>query len=447
MTLRAVLSGLWSGLWAMNPRELETLARDLMRIQANGEFFANAFGTESPELPELAVEDGIAKIPIQGVILKQVPAAFRWLGIQATGTTETARAIDQAVASDDVKAIEFFVDSPGGSVAGVQELADQIYAIDKPTTAAISDLSASAAYWLASQADSVEANASALVGSIGVYSVIMDQSKAYEDEGYKVHVIRSGEHKGSFTSGTPVSDEELADEQRLIDQAAEMFTGAVARGRSMPPARVAQLATGQMWFADDARGLGLIDQIYGSADGVDQNQITTGEDPTMGDEKQIDATTEERVDEVKADLEDRINQQATELVGERQTNVALRTELEAARVALREMRDNQKSAIIDRAKSEGRITPAMVDSVQAFAGAVGQNVEALENFVDTLPVQVRPDTESQPPAGDARALLDDGDHKICEALGISPERFVEANDWSGINYDGSVVARIGEGVH
>ena len=172
MTLRAVLSGLWSGLWAMNPRELETLARDLMRIQANGEFFANAFGSESPELPELAVEDGIAKIPIQGVILKQVPAAFRWLGIQATGTTETARAIDQAVASDDVKAIEFFVDSPGGSVAGVQELADQIYAIDKPTTAAISDLSASAAYWLASQADSVEANASALVGSIGVYSAV-----------------------------------------------------------------------------------------------------------------------------------------------------------------------------------------------------------------------------------------------------------------------------------
>jgi signal peptide peptidase SppA len=145
----------------------------------------------------------------------------------------------------------------------VQELADAIYQAreQKPVEAYISDMGASAAYWLASQAETIGANDTAMVGSIGVYLVLWDESARAADLGFEVHVIKSAEHKGDAEPGTPITDAQIADFQRIVDDIADHFVDAVARGRGQSRERVDASHTGQVWLAREAQDRGLIDTI------------------------------------------------------------------------------------------------------------------------------------------------------------------------------------------
>ena len=429
MGIRAALSGLWSGLWAMDPRELEQFARDLYGAQTDQEFHAGMYGATTTDIELYSVVDGVAQIPIQGVILKQVPNVMRWLGMQATSTTETALALETALADETVSEIEFYVDSPGGTVAGVQELADLIATSHKPTTSVISDIAASAAYWLGAQADHVVANPSALVGSIGVYRVMIDSSKAYRDEGLEVHLVRSGEHKGTGTPGAPISAAELAEEQRLINQVADMFIDSVAIGRGMTREQAGKLATGQAWFAADAERLGLIDEVNGSTVGVASTLTPEGdeEDLTMdGDDiGSANAALVEELESVKAELE------------------AYKAEAQTAKVALVAFREAQKADLINAAIADGRVVPAMAKQIEGFAEACGDNVGQLKEFLEALPSQVRPEAQTVAPAADNRAELSDSDHAVCKLLGIEPNDFIKNGTWDALSHNGDPV----KGVH
>jgi signal peptide peptidase SppA len=164
------------------------------------------------------------------------------------------------------------IDSPGGSVAGIADLADLIHQASqaKPVYAFIEDCGASAAYWLASQCRFVWANTSARVGGIGVYGVVRDFSKAFESAGIRTHVIRAGAFKGAGVTGTPVTDAQLAEAQREIDAINELFVKAVSRGRRTSIDRVRALADGRVHIGEHARSLGLIDAV-GSLDQVVAN--------------------------------------------------------------------------------------------------------------------------------------------------------------------------------
>lgn len=125
----------------------------------------------------------------------------------------------------------------------------------------IEDIGASAAYWGASAASEITANAAAIVGSIGTYAVVTDLSAAAENDGVKVHVVRAGEYKGAGVPGTEVTDEQLAEVQRLINSRNDFFLRAVSSGRSLPIAQVRELADGRVHPAKDALNLRLIDRI------------------------------------------------------------------------------------------------------------------------------------------------------------------------------------------
>ena len=423
------LIGSMCGLWAMEPKELDGLMSQLRAM--NGDFFANMLGNAEGSQALYAVEDGIAKIPIQGVILKDVPEAFRWLGIPATSTTETALAVELANDDPAVDEIEFFVDSPGGTVSGVQALADVIAYSGKLTTAAVSDMAASAAYWLAAQADTVEANASAMVGSIGVYRVMVDSSEAYAEEGLTVHVVKSGNHKGTGTPGAVITEEELEEEQRLIDQAAGMFVQAVARGRGMSIADVSELATGQSWFGHDAKRLGLIDEVYGSAVGAEADEL---QGPEMGEE--VDHMSDP-IDGANAEIL-ALRQQLVERDAQLDS---IKAENNVAAQALIAVRESQKVEMINSAIGEGRIVPAMADSISDFADACGEDVDRLRAFIEALPVQLHQEAISVMPGTDARVELSKDDEAICKLFGIKPADLLSNGTWDALGLDGTKIKR------
>ena len=131
----------------------------------------------------------------------------------------------------------------------------------KPVMAVVDDLCASAAYWLASQAERIEATKNSEAGSIGVFSVYWDVSARAKEMGLKVIVIKSGEHKAMGVPGAEITETQIAGIQQIIDGIAENFIAAVAAGRQRAKEDVRIWATGQLWLAETAKQLGVIDKV------------------------------------------------------------------------------------------------------------------------------------------------------------------------------------------
>lgn len=210
-----------------------------------------------------------ALISITGPLMKQASSLSG-----GSSTVALRRQVRRAAADDAVSSIALRIDSPGGTMAGTQELADDIAAAaaKKPVHAYIEDLGASAAYWLASQATKVFANRTAMVGSIGTFAVLYDMSAMAAKEGVKVHVIKAGDFKGTGVAGTEVTQDQLAEWQRLITESNDHFLQAVATGRKLSLAGVRAVADGRVHLAASAKELGLIDAVQSLDETLQQLQ-------------------------------------------------------------------------------------------------------------------------------------------------------------------------------
>lgn len=211
---------------------------------------------DGPDGAAYLVDRGVAVIALEGVLTK----GGSYYG---TSANYARRLVSRAARDPEVSAILLKIDSPGGSTRGIAELAEAVAAAAaaKPCYAFIEDLGASAAYFVASQARKVFANRAAIAGGMGAYAVVVDYSAMAEQNGIKVHVVKSGEHKGDGVPGTPVTEEMLAETQRLIDDVHDQFVRAVAKGRGLSLAKTRELADGRVHTAPEAQALGLIDEV------------------------------------------------------------------------------------------------------------------------------------------------------------------------------------------
>jgi signal peptide peptidase SppA len=173
-----------------------------------------------------ASEAAIAVIPIYGIIAEHPQS----LG---ASTDEIGAQLEAALASRSISAILFDVDSPGGTVTGVPELAARIFAArgTKPMLALSRSLMASAAYWLASAADEIMVAPSGEVGSIGVYTAHEDWSKALEAEGVVITPVSAGKYKLEGAPWAPLSEEARGVLQTRVDEVYGWFVKAVAAHR------------------------------------------------------------------------------------------------------------------------------------------------------------------------------------------------------------------------
>jgi len=244
-----------SPFWAILPDAFAHLAARLFE----GAPMMAERGTTKPTLPG-RVPSKLAVIPIRGVLTKDGP---EWLG---SNYDSIADAAEKAAADPSVKHIVLSVDSPGGEVVGLPETAAVLAQLAKvkPVSAMVEGLSASAAYWLTSQANEIAVTPSGELGSVGVKMMHMDISKMLEDQGVKVTELYSGDFKTEWSPFAPVKAEAVAYMQSRLTTVHKNFIGAVASGRGNRATKGIQAALfggGRMFSAIDAMGHGLADTV------------------------------------------------------------------------------------------------------------------------------------------------------------------------------------------
>ena len=132
----------------------------------------------------------------------------------------------------------------------------------KPIVATMGNTGASAAYWIAACAsDKVYANATTLTGSIGLYMPYMNTEELFKKIGITSNKIKSGPYKDIMSSDRPMTPEEQAILQNIVNEIYEQFVTTVAVGRKMEESKVKTLADGRVYTGLQAKNLGLVDEI------------------------------------------------------------------------------------------------------------------------------------------------------------------------------------------
>ena len=214
------------------------------------------------------IVDGVAVIEISGVLIHR----GSWIG-QSSGQTSyegIAAQIEAAATDPNVRGLALEIDSFGGEVAGVFDLADQIRAVreSKPIWAFVAEHAFSAGYALASQADRVLLPRTGAVGSIGVVVMHADLSGQLDQDGVRVTLLHSGRHKVEGNPYEPLPEAVRDDIQREIDVLRFLFSETVAAGRTGRLNQDAALATEAATYRGaEAVAAGLADEVIDMAQG------------------------------------------------------------------------------------------------------------------------------------------------------------------------------------
>lgn len=256
--------------WALEPRTYGSLVQIATRhfqgeklSKEDVESIVAAGKRGSQAGSERTKPRGVAVIPVKGVIARFSNQVNGTSTPPGTSVTAMRKQLSNALADESVHSIMLDIDSPGGSVHGVAELAREIRAArgTKPIVAAVDGMMASAAYWLGSQADRVVATETSMAGSIGVLAQVVDDHRLYESAGVDVDVVRAGKHKAAGAPGVKMTPEDRATLQATVDDYYDMFIQAVADGRQIESEQAKALGDGRMHVAERAVDLGLIDAV------------------------------------------------------------------------------------------------------------------------------------------------------------------------------------------
>lgn len=259
--------------WAIQPEwlaaieavaERSLLSPDLERLRQENHasryqhtLTAMSGGTRLDGAKTATVSNGVAMIPIMGAIMPYANLMSELCG----ATTLDTLSADLKVASDNpnVSRIMLVVDSPGGATVQLSDVAGQIGALEKPVTAFVTGTAASAAYWLASQADEIILDPLAIVGSIGVVCSASKQVGPDANGHQSVDIVSSNAPNKRLD---PTSDDGQAQIRAVLDDLEDVFTSDVARGRKTTQANVKQnFGQGGMKAAKSAISAGMADGI------------------------------------------------------------------------------------------------------------------------------------------------------------------------------------------
>jgi signal peptide peptidase SppA len=201
---------------------------------------------------------GVAIVSLTGVVGKRIGMMERSSGVMDVDDFTTN--LQEALDNDKVQGIILDVNSPGGTITGVPEAADMVAAVAtlKPVVAFTDALMASAAYWISAGSSAIVASQSASVGSIGVYSSVLDSSMAFRMAGLEQNLFKAGKLKAIGTQGIGMSDDQKAYMQSRVDQLYGWFTSSVLEGRGVVQEGSME---GQTFFGPEAIQRGLIDRV------------------------------------------------------------------------------------------------------------------------------------------------------------------------------------------
>jgi protease-4 len=199
-------------------------------------------------------------------------AVVRVEGLIALDTVDFAvKQIRQARRDERIKAVVLRVDSPGGTVTGSDQIWREVELLKragKPVVVSMGGLAASGGYYVSAPADEIIAEPTTTTGSIGVIIELPNASELLEKVGVDFQAITAGEWKNMGSPFEPFSERELARFQELVDDTYERFLKVVAQGRDLPMGRAREVAEGQIYSADEALELGLVDRLGYQEDAI-----------------------------------------------------------------------------------------------------------------------------------------------------------------------------------
>ena len=201
---------------------------------------------------------------------------------QQVASDRFVRIISDIRKDDNVKAVVFRVNSPGGSVLASEKIRDEIKLLsaEKPVIASFGDYAASGGYWISAGCDYIFTNSSTLTGSIGVFSMIPDFSKTLDNlAGINVTSVNSNRHGDIYSCLRPLDAKEKAYMQAAVENIYDTFTEVVAEGRSLEKTYVDEIGQGRVWSGDDAVRLKLADRTGTIMDAVRYAATAGGEAP------------------------------------------------------------------------------------------------------------------------------------------------------------------------
>ena len=247
-------------LWAGSEESLKSMAD----IDARIELKMSSGATLPESSPLLQITDnGVGIISVSGPISTNHSPWHAFFG--GTSYEAISGALVDAAMNPDVKQVILDINSGGGAVNGVADASSLIQKIDtqvKPVVSYSGSNALSAAYWLASSARKVYASKIATIGSIGVITTHMEDSKAMIEAGITATVIRAGKYKALASPHEPLTAEARAQIQDTLDAAYTVFAEHVSTARGMTYAAFDKKAgQGRTFFGVQAVDAGLADEI------------------------------------------------------------------------------------------------------------------------------------------------------------------------------------------
>ena len=185
------------------------------------------------------------------------------------------KTIKKIYEDDDVKAVVFRVNSPGGSADASEQIWHAMKMLqDKglPVVVSMGDYAASGGYYISCNADYIYAEPTTLTGSIGIFGTVPNLSKIREKIGLDVDAVSTNKHSALNVNAIykGMNPQEMALMQNMVERGYDLFTRRCAAGRDMTQDEIKKIGEGRVWLGKDALEIGLVDSLGNINDAIDK---------------------------------------------------------------------------------------------------------------------------------------------------------------------------------
>ena len=262
----------------------QTVGRDMLEGWVNSQFptgavYAVDYGAPAKEAIDLSSPMGILSLlsPAEkprtavgpAIAILYATGEIDADSTSAEGSTDSVtpttmrKAIRAAVDDPNVRAIVLRVDSPGGSAAAADEIWSMLKEADKkkPVTVSMGHEAASGGYYISCAGRRIMADPTTITGSIGVVGGKVVLKGALDWAGITIEPIDRGQHVEMMSMLRPFTDEERTFIQKKMTEVYDTFTSRVAAARGAKVAQLDEVAQGRLFTGEQAKAVGLVDDV------------------------------------------------------------------------------------------------------------------------------------------------------------------------------------------
>jgi len=191
-------------------------------------------------------------------------------GSTQVGGDRLAKQLRDLRRDEDVKAVVLRVNSPGGSATASEVIQREVQLIaeTKPIVVSMGNVAASGGYWISSYGSKIFAQPNTVTGSIGVFGMLLNVQSLGNNQGITWDVVKTGPYADIETVTRPKTAQEMAIIQQMVDRIYARFLNLIVESRNLPAQKVSEIAQGRVWSGQEAKQLGLVDEIGGLNDAI-----------------------------------------------------------------------------------------------------------------------------------------------------------------------------------